>query len=94
MGEFDGMKITKEKWGRREESLKNEEEQQQDEREQLHTLQQKQQHKNTYPKKNKKQDMMQIPLAQLCHTTLNHDTNIAASSTSNIHNIQLDETPP
>ena len=30
------------------------EEQQQDEREQLHTLKRKQQHKNTYPKRNKK----------------------------------------
>ena len=33
-----------------------------------------------------------IPIAQLCHTTLIM-TNITASSTSNIHNIQLDETP-
>ena len=33
-----------------------------------------------------------IPIAQLCHTTLTM-TNITASSTSNIHNIQLDETP-
>ena len=32
-----------------------------------------------------------IPIAQLCHTLTM--TNITASSASNIHNIQLDETP-
>ena len=51
MGEFDGVKITKKNGKQRKKTLENEAEQQQDEREQLHTLQQKQQHKTSYPKK-------------------------------------------
>ena len=54
MGDFDGVKVTQKNMKERKITLQNEEDEQKDERQQLHTMQRKQQHKNTYPKKKQK----------------------------------------
>ena len=59
----------------------------------LHTLKRKQQHKNTYPKKKQETGHDANTNCTIVSHNINHDTNIVASSTSNIQNIQLDETP-
>ena len=92
MGEFDGVKITKKNVMQRKKTLQNEEEQQQNEREWLHALKRKQ-HKNIYPKNKQETGHDANTNCTIVSHSINHDTNIAASSTSNIQNIQLDETP-
>ena len=57
-------------------------------------MKRKQQHKNTYPKKKQETGYDANTNCTIVSHNINHDTNIAASSTSNIQNIQLDETPP
>ena len=93
MREFDAVKSTQKNVKQRKETLQNEESEQQDERQQLHTLKRKQQHKTTYPKKKQKTGHDANTNCPIVSHNINHDTNIPTSSTSNIQNIKLDETP-
>ena len=56
-------------------------------------MQRKQQHKNTYPKKKQETQHDTNTNCTIVPHNINHDTNIPTSSTSNIQNIKLDETP-
>ena len=56
-------------------------------------MQRKQQHKNTYPKKKQETQHDTNTNSTIVSHNINHDTNIPTSSTSNIQNIKLDETP-
>ena len=91
IGEFQGVKITKENTRERKKTLQDVGEQK-DAREKLHTLKRTQQHKTTYPKKTQEIGHNANTNWTIVSHNINHNTNIAASSISNIQNIQLDET--
>ena len=56
-------------------------------------MQRKQQYKNTFPKKKQETQHDTNTNCTIVSHNINHDTNIPTSSTSNIQNIKLDETP-
>ena len=93
MGEFDVVKVTQKNVKERKKTLQNGEDEQKDERQLLHTMQRKQQHKNTYPKKKQETQHDTNTNCTIVPHNINCDTNIPTSSTSNIQNIKLDESP-
>ena len=92
MGEFDGVKVTQKNVKEGKKTLQNEEDEQKDKRQWLHTMQRKQQHKNTYPKKMQEAQCDTNTNCTIVPHNINHDTNIPTIITSNIQNIKLDET--
>ena len=96
MGELDAVKNTKKTLKQRKQTLQNEEQQHQEEIERLQALRsfkKQQQQKHTYPKKKKITGHNANTNCTIVSSKIDNDTNIVSSSTSNIHNIQLDESP-
>ena len=91
MAQFHGVKITKENRRQTKETMQNDGEQK-DAIEKLHTSKRTQQHKTTYPKKTQETRHDENINSTIVSHNIQHDTNLAATSTSNIQNIQLDET--
>ena len=91
LGKFQGVKITKVNGRERKKTLQDVEEQK-DAREKIHTLISTQEHKTIYPQKTQEiRHDANINCTIVSHN-IKHNTNIAASNTSNIQNMQLDQT--